>query len=64
MEIGKVMLKKTSITMADEPTASLDPTTAEEILKLLFQLRNEKRLIIIATHNPEVWEKCDEIVKL
>lgn len=34
------MLKKTSITMADEPTASLDPTTAEEILKLLFQLRN------------------------
>lgn len=56
MEIGKVMLKKTSITMADEPTASLDPTTAEEILKLLFQLRNEKRLIIIATQNPEVWE--------
>ena len=27
-------------------------------------LKNQDRIIIIATHNPVIWEKADEVVKL
>lgn len=58
------MLKKPSLLLADEPTASLDPKTADEILKLVFQMRDLERLIIIATHSPEIWQRCDEALAI
>lgn len=64
ISVAKLMLKKPSLLLADEPTASLDPKTAEEVLKLIFQMRDPERLIIIATHNPKIWESCDEVVSL
>ena len=64
ISVGKLMLKKPSLVLADEPTASLDPKTADEILKLVFQMRSEKRLIVIATHSPEIWQRCDEVISI
>ncbi len=44
-----------SLLIADEPTASLDPTTQQEILKLFAELRRRLGLaIILITHNPAV----------
>lgn len=64
ISVGKLMLKKPSLLLADEPTASLDPKTADEILKLVFQMRDPERLIIIATHSPEIWQRCDEVLAI
>lgn len=64
ISMGKLMLKKPSLLLADEPTASLDPKTADEILKLVFQMRDPERLIIIATHSPEIWQRCDEVLAI
>jgi oligopeptide/dipeptide ABC transporter ATP-binding protein len=42
-----------SLLVADEPTASLDPTTQQEILRLFDALRQKFNLaIILITHNP------------
>jgi oligopeptide/dipeptide ABC transporter ATP-binding protein len=42
-----------SIVVADEPTASLDPTTQQEILQLFRTLRQKLGLaMILITHNP------------
>jgi oligopeptide/dipeptide ABC transporter ATP-binding protein len=42
-----------SLLVADEPTASLDPTTQQEILQLFDALRRKFNLaIILITHNP------------
>ena len=62
--LAKIFLKEPPLLLADEPTASLDPKTAEEILALLFRMRDEKRIIIIATHRPSIWERADEVVAL
>lgn len=62
--LGRLMIKKPPILLADEPTASLDPNTAEHILDLLFQLRKPERLIILATHQSAIWERCDAILSL
>jgi ABC superfamily ATP binding cassette transporter, ABC protein len=50
--------------LADELTAALDPETSQEVMDLLLMLKNQERIIIIATHNPVIWEKADEVVKL
>lgn len=44
-----------SLLVADEPTASLDPVTQQDILQLLKQLRAELDLaILLITHTPEL----------
>lgn len=62
--LAKLILKDPPLILADEPTASLDPKTSKEVMSLLLSLKNEKRLIIIATHNPVIWEMADEIVTI
>ena len=39
------------IILADEPTGNLDHKNASDIFKLLFSLKNKKKIIIFATHN-------------
>lgn len=62
--LAKLILKDPPFILADEPTASIDPTTAQLIMELLLSLRAPDRLIVIATHNPVVWEMADEVVTM
>lgn len=62
--LAKVILKDPPLILADELTAALDPETSREVMDLLLTLKNQKRIIIIATHNPVIWEQADEVVKL
>lgn len=62
--LAKIILKAPSLILADEPTAALDPDTLEETMKILLSLRKENRIIIIATHNPILWNLADEIIKV
>jgi oligopeptide transport system ATP-binding protein len=42
-----------AVMIADEPTASLDPTTQQEIVQLFKKLRDDLRIaIVFITHNP------------
>ena len=49
--IGRAIINKPEIIIADEPTGSLDQRNSKEIFKLLFSLRNKSNIIIFATHN-------------
>lgn len=62
--LAKVILKDPSLILADELTAVLDPETSQEIMNLLLSLKKPDRLIILATHNPVIWEKADEVIRL
>ena len=62
--LAKAILKDSPVILADEPTAALDSENSEEVMKLLLSLKNENRIIIIATHNPVIWEMADEVVGL
>lgn len=64
ISIAKLILKKPKILLADEPTASLDPKTSAEIIKLLLSMKSPERVIIIATHSPEIWAQVDEVIAL
>ena len=62
--LAKVILKDPPLILADELTAALDPETSQEIMNLLLSLKKPDRLIILATHNPAIWEKADEVIRL
>ena len=49
--IARALINEPEIILADELTGSLDQSTAKEIFKILYKLKNQKRLIIYATHN-------------
>ena len=62
--LAKIILKNPPLILADEPTASLDPNNSKEIMEILLELRNSSRTIIIATHNPSIWEMSDCVITL
>jgi len=49
--IARALINEPEIILADEPTGSLDHSTAKEVFKVLYNLKNKNRLIIYATHN-------------
>lgn len=62
--LAKVILKNPPFILADEPTVSIDPVTSKLIMEILLSLRDTNRLIIVATHNPAIWEMADEIITM
>ena len=56
--IGRAVLNKPEIILADEPTGHLDPETAEAILQLMRKLAKEYHTaILMATHNSQLIER-------
>ena len=49
--MARALINEPQIILADEPTGSLDHTTAKEVFNVLYNLKNKNRLIIYATHN-------------
>ena len=50
--------------MADEATGNLDSITTGEILAIFDQLNEEGRTIIMVTHEDEVAERAQRIIRL
>ena len=56
--IGRAVLNKPQIILADEPTGHLDPETADAILQLMRKLAMEyQTAILMATHNTQVIDR-------
>jgi putative ABC transport system ATP-binding protein len=59
VSIARAMAHEPSVVIADEPTASLDPINAEEIMGLFTRLAEEKGVtLIVATHE---WDRVQEL---
>jgi len=64
LNIAKSFLNYPKVLLLDEPTASLDPETADYIRKFILNERREFEVSILFTsHNmPEVEEVCDRVI--
>ena len=49
--IARAIINEPEIILADEPTGNLILNTAKEVFKVLYDIKNKRRLIIYATHN-------------
>ena len=57
--IGRALINEPQIILADEPTGSLDSSTAKDVFNVLYKLKNSNRIIIYATHNRYFANKAD-----
>ncbi len=67
VSIARALLNDPEIILADEPTGNLDPETSRGILKLLFEISDSGRAVLMATHNytflhefPSKTIKCED----
>ena len=50
--------------IADEPTAEQDSASRELVLSQMLGLADAGKALVLATHDPEVAQRCDRIVDL
>lgn len=62
--LARLMLKENDIILADEPTGSLDEDNKTIILKLLKELNEEDKTIVIVTHDKVVADMCDREINI
>lgn len=63
--IARSLIMNPMLILADEPTGNLDTKTGNEIMKLLAELnKNEKRTIIVVTHEMDIAEKTRRIIQV
>ncbi|MBF0818211.1 ATP-binding cassette domain-containing protein [Streptococcus acidominimus] len=62
--IARMLLKPRKIILADEPTGALDGEIGQEIIHLLLNETAEDKYVIIATHDPAVYNQVDCIINM
>lgn len=63
--IARALVKRPRLVIADEPTASLDSVTADQVLDLMRERGHaEGAAFVIATHDSRLTRRCDRIVAL
>ncbi|HHH8565659.1 TPA: ATP-binding cassette domain-containing protein, partial [Streptococcus pyogenes] len=62
--IARMLMKPRKIILADEPTGALDGEIGKEIINLLLSETAENKYVIIATHDPAVYNKVDFIIDM
>ena len=62
--IARMLMKPCKIILADEPTGALDGEIGKEIIRLLLNEKDEDKYVIIATHDPAVYNEVDVIIDM
>lgn len=62
--IARALVNKPSVLLADEPTGNLDEDTGNGILDVLCELHQEGLTIVMVTHNIEIADRGDVVVRL
>lgn len=63
--IGRALITRPAIILADEPTGNLDSKSGDEIVELLKKSNREyKQTIIMITHNMEIAKCADRIIRI
>ena len=62
--IGRALINKPKIILADEPTGNLDSATALKIIQLFQSLNRKGLTLIIVTHNLELSKSAHKIIQL
>jgi putative ABC transport system ATP-binding protein len=62
--IGRALINKPPLLLADEPTGNLDSRTGREIMELLSDLNRSGTTIVLITHEKEIAGYADRLLSL
>lgn len=60
--LARLMIKKCDIVLADEPTGSLDPENSDVVMRVLKELNQAGKTVIIVTHDKRIAEECGKTI--
>ncbi|QEE08196.1 MacB family efflux pump subunit [Bartonella kosoyi] len=64
VSIARALMNNAEVILADEPTGALDKQSGQEVLRILDELHQEGRTIIIVTHDMQVAKRADRIIEI
>lgn len=63
--VARALVNNPSVVLADEPTAALDPDSAQVVMDLVQQICSENNaILVVASHDPVLSERFDRVVDL
>ena len=62
--IARAIIGKPTVILADEPTGALDDVSGKAVLKLLEDIHNEGKTIVLVTHTKEIAQMANRIVTM
>ncbi|MBV9593521.1 MAG: ATP-binding cassette domain-containing protein [Actinobacteria bacterium] len=62
--VARALVVEPQVLLADELTAELDHVAKEHVLDLVFDLARRGSTVVVATHDPDVPDRCDRRVML
>ncbi|RKW71560.1 ABC transporter ATP-binding protein [Galactobacter caseinivorans] len=63
--VARALMNNPAVILADEPTGNLDPSNAEGVIDILSKAAgSQQRTVVIATHDPYVIRRSDEVLSL
>ena len=58
--VARALVVDAAVLLADEPTSELDTTTAGLVMRLLRAKAEQGAVVVVATHDPDVADLCDD----
>lgn len=63
--IGRAIVNRPTLILADEPTGNLDKRNSEEVINIMFEaVRDRKETLVIVTHEMDIAAMADRIIHL
>ena len=62
--VARALVAQPSLLLADEPTGNLDSRATADVLKLLDEMHDQGRTIVMITHETEVAQHADRVIVL